>query len=221
MFLSLEGLRGLKELMLFVSVVYFYILAVALFFHLPTMGLDHPVPFIAAGTIFLIALGIEVLLSWWNKRRFVMWVLLWVAVYAIIGFFVAPVIFGPSVLLYVYVEPVLIIFIGGFALSFAYLFTGVILPEQKLSAECLDREMKRMPGWSVSRGALLKKYLFKTEDEALAFVVRVSQIADRMHYHPKIQPHKTLVVVRFSSSEKGGITRRDIREAIKIDASAL
>ena len=218
---SLEDVRNLKELLLFISVVYFYVLAIALYFHLPTFGFDRPAPFVIACIVFLIALAMEAVLAWWDKPRFALWILLWVAAYGIIGFFVAPAVFGPGILLYVYAEPLVIVFIGGFAYAYAHLFAGAMFPERRLEPKRLDEIVKTLPGWMSQADAIAKDFRFRTSDEARAFTVRVTKIADRLRHHPDLKTTGTVVTVRLTSKEERGVTIRDIREAKKIDEAAI
>jgi len=215
---TLENLRNLKETLLIVTVLYFYGLAFALSFNKPTYGMDSPTVFLVMGTLFLLALLIEALLSWWNRLSFLVWLFLWCVSYGIIGFFVAPRILGPDVLLYVYVEPVIVVFLGGFAFGFGSLLAGSFFPVRVLPRERLQREMLRLPGWEIKEKGLQKTFAFQTFPEALNFVNRVGRIAVDMHHHPDVQTHKTSVTIRLTSRDEGGITQRDVNEARKIDA---
>lgn len=216
-----ENLLNLKETLLLLSVCYFYGLAFALHFEKPTFGLDTPPVFLVMGTIFLTALALEVLLAWWSRLAFILWAFLWLVSYGVIGLYVAPRIFGPEILLYVYAEPVIVIFMGGFAFSFGRLIAEAFLPQRRLSRDQMHKELLSLPGWRSEGSGIVKTYQFKTFPDALNFVNRVARVAESMHHHPDIHTEKMKVHIRLTSHEYGGVAMRDIREAKKIDAVAL
>lgn len=203
------------------SVCYFYGLAFALHFDKPTFGLDAPPVFLVMGTIFLLALALEVVLAWWNRISFISWAFLWLVSYGVIGLYVAPLIFGPEILLFVYVEPVIIIFLGGFAFIYGKLIADAFLPQRRLSQERLQRELLGLPGWQIDGNGIVKTYNFKTFPDALNFVNRVALIAESMQHHPDVHTKQSSVIIHLTSHEDGGVAMRDIREAKKIDAIAL
>lgn len=216
-----EYLLNLKETLLVVTVLYFYGLAFALHFNAPTYGVDRPAVFLTMGMLFLTALGLEVILAWWEKKGLFIWLLLWVVSYGVIGLYVAPKIFGSWILLYVYFEPIVMVFIGGFAFAYGRVLAEQLFPERVIPREQLHRELIRLPGWNAKDGVLVKTYAFKDFSEALNFVNKAARIAEREHHHPDFNIRFNKVDVRLTSKDEGGIARRDVRMARKIDAVAL
>lgn len=108
-------LVNLKESLLVLCICYFYAIAFSLGLHREVFGLDDVRIFVSMCALFLFALSIEVLLSWWNKRAQFFWICMAVLFYGVMGLYVAPIIYGPSIITYVLLEPLVIVFVGGFA----------------------------------------------------------------------------------------------------------
>ena len=214
-------LLNFKETLLVVTVIYFYGLAFTLHFGKSTYGTDSPWIFLVMGTLFLIALGLEALLAFWEHKNFLLWLLMWAASYGVIGLYVAPRIFGPDILVYVYVEPVIVVFIGGFAFAFGRVLADQLFPERRIPKEQLERDLTRLPGWSAAGSSLNKTFTFAGFADAMNFVNNVARIAEREHHHPDVSIRFNTVEIRLTTKDEGGITRRDLRQARRIDAVAM
>lgn len=68
-------------------------------------------------------------------------------------------------------------------------------------------------GWTEVDGALQRELQFPGFPEAIAFVNRVADLAERENHHPDIDIRYTRVVVRWWTHTAGGITERDHRLA--------
>jgi 4a-hydroxytetrahydrobiopterin dehydratase len=54
--------------------------------------------------------------------------------------------------------------------------------------------------------------------DSLAFVNAVGMLAEEMDHHPDVDIHWNVVTLRLSTHTAGGITRRDLELARRIDA---
>jgi 4a-hydroxytetrahydrobiopterin dehydratase len=64
-------------------------------------------------------------------------------------------------------------------------------------------------GYSLVNGALQREFLFRDFAEALAFVNRVGELAEREGHHPDIELHWNRVTLRWWTHVKEAVTERD------------
>jgi 4a-hydroxytetrahydrobiopterin dehydratase len=81
----------------------------------------------------------------------------------------------------------------------------------------LQEELGSLIGWSVEEGKMVKKYLFPSFAEAIAFVNKAAGIAERMNHHPFIAVDFRRVTLRLTTWHSGGITGLDIASAKAYD----
>ncbi len=77
-----------------------------------------------------------------------------------------------------------------------------------------------LAGWRFADDALHAQYETGGFAAGLAFVNLVGDAAEAMDHHPDIDLRYGFVVVRSSSHDSGGVTRRDLRLARRIAAIA-
>jgi 4a-hydroxytetrahydrobiopterin dehydratase len=77
--------------------------------------------------------------------------------------------------------------------------------------------LKELPKWGMLDGKLTRDCEFGTFADAMAFVQRVAEIAERQNHHPDIDIRSTKVRLGLVSHDAGGITRRDLRLAARVD----
>jgi 4a-hydroxytetrahydrobiopterin dehydratase len=82
----------------------------------------------------------------------------------------------------------------------------------------IDAALARVPGWRREGRTITRSYRFERFREALAFVNRVGELAERQNHHPDIAIHYTEVTLTLWSHDAGGVTGRDFRLAVAIDA---
>jgi 4a-hydroxytetrahydrobiopterin dehydratase len=63
--------------------------------------------------------------------------------------------------------------------------------------------------WSETGGALERTFEFASFPEAIAFVNRLADLAERENHHPDIAVSYRRVTVRWPTHSAGGITDRD------------
>jgi 4a-hydroxytetrahydrobiopterin dehydratase len=68
-------------------------------------------------------------------------------------------------------------------------------------------------GWDEVDGALEREFRFRDFAEALAFVNRVGELAEREDHHPDIAMHWNRVTLRWWTHVRGAITDRDVELA--------
>jgi 4a-hydroxytetrahydrobiopterin dehydratase len=85
------------------------------------------------------------------------------------------------------------------------------LERKKLQAE--------MPSWEFVDGvdAIHKNFTFKDFKEAFAFMTQIAQIAETLNHHPEWFNVWNRVEIRLSTHDLGGLTKKDISLAQKID----
>jgi 4a-hydroxytetrahydrobiopterin dehydratase len=66
-----------------------------------------------------------------------------------------------------------------------------------------------MTDWSEVDGALQRTFEFPSFGEAIAFVDRVAELAERENHHPDIAISYKTVTLRWVTHSAGGITDRD------------
>lgn len=87
----------------------------------------------------------------------------------------------------------------------------------KLTDDELQAELGRLGGWAIHDGELEKTYSFSTFPDGIAFVTRVADQAEEAEHHPDIDIRYSTVTLRLSTHSEGGITRKDVNLARKID----
>lgn len=72
--------------------------------------------------------------------------------------------------------------------------------------------------WAVDGDALVTEWRGGDFADAMAFVVRVAELAEEADHHPDIDIRYNQVRLRLWSHDAGGVTRRDLSLAAAIDA---
>ena len=89
--------------------------------------------------------------------------------------------------------------------------------EPLLTGEEIAAALSGLPGWSLEEGKLTRKYLLASFPDAIAFVNKVADIAERMNHHPFISIDYRRVTLKLTTWHSGGITRLDIESAAAYD----
>ena len=87
-----------------------------------------------------------------------------------------------------------------------------------LADQEVESALAGLPGWAREYDALTRTFTFPSFSDAMGFVNRVADEAERADHHPDIMISYRRVTFRLSSHDAGGITQRDIRLAARIDA---
>ena len=89
---------------------------------------------------------------------------------------------------------------------------------QALSEEELRDLLLELPEWAIAEGKLVRFWTFTNFVEAIAFVNRVAELAERAGHHPDIDIRYNRVKLGLVSHDAGGITARDARMARQLNA---
>jgi len=93
--------------------------------------------------------------------------------------------------------------------------------KQKLSDDELGKFLRELPEWAVDDGKLIRFWTFTNFVEAVAFVNRVADLAERAGHHPDIDIRYNRVKLALVSHDAGGITARDTKMARQLSAEFI
>jgi 4a-hydroxytetrahydrobiopterin dehydratase len=79
------------------------------------------------------------------------------------------------------------------------------------------RDTPEMGDWRELDGALERTYELGSFEQAMAFVNRVAELAERENHHPEIAIAFRKVTLRWTTHSAGGITERDRELADRCD----
>ena len=89
-----------------------------------------------------------------------------------------------------------------------------------LSPDELEAGLRKLPGWQLREGRLVKQFRCADFLDALAFVQRVAVPAEEQDHHPDVLIHWRDVTLSLWTHAAGGITGRDLRLAASIEEVA-
>jgi 4a-hydroxytetrahydrobiopterin dehydratase len=87
----------------------------------------------------------------------------------------------------------------------------------KLSDIEIQRALGARSGWTRRGDALTRTFEFPKFPDAIEFVRRVSDVAERLKHHPDIDIRYTKVTCSLWTHTAGGITAKDFKLAEEID----
>jgi len=77
--------------------------------------------------------------------------------------------------------------------------------------------LDNLKNWNYNNNGIEKHFEFKNFSEALAFMVRVGLLAEKMDHHPEWSNVYNKVDIRLSTHSAGGLTDKDFNLAKSID----
>lgn len=89
-----------------------------------------------------------------------------------------------------------------------------------LSKVEIHEKLKEFSGWSHAGKALHRKYTFKSFMEAIGFVNRIAEAAEKAGHHPDMTISYNSVSITLSTHSEGGVTDKDFQLAKEIDGLA-
>ena len=89
---------------------------------------------------------------------------------------------------------------------------------QTLSPDQLQDLLRSLPSWQLEDGKLARIWTFPGFVEAMKFVGRVADLAERQGHHPDIDIRYNRVKLGLISHDAGGITSRDADMARLLDS---
>ena len=90
----------------------------------------------------------------------------------------------------------------------------------KLSPADVEQQLKARSEWVATGEAIQRTFEFKDFIQALAFVNKVAEAAEKINHHPDILIRYSKVTMTLSTHDAGGITKKDFDLAGKMDAMA-
>lgn len=78
--------------------------------------------------------------------------------------------------------------------------------------------LRQLPGWERAGAEITRTYRFRDFREALAFVNRVGELAERAGHHPDIDIRYNAVTLALTTHDAGGLSAKDFELARAIDA---
>lgn len=84
----------------------------------------------------------------------------------------------------------------------------------------VQQALAAIAGWERSGVAIRRTFEFPDFNEAMRFVNQVAAVAEQANHHPDIDIRYNKVVLFLVSHDAGGITKRDIRMAERINQLA-
>ena len=78
--------------------------------------------------------------------------------------------------------------------------------------------LKDTRGWEIQGKALARKFSFSAFAEAIAFVNRIAELAERIDHHPDMSINYRSVTLFSWSHDSNGITMRDFKLARAINS---
>jgi 4a-hydroxytetrahydrobiopterin dehydratase len=89
-----------------------------------------------------------------------------------------------------------------------------------LSESDVQQALAGLPGWERSGSAIQRIFQFADFVAAMRFVNEVAAAAEQANHHPDIDIRYSKVVMSLISHDSGGVTKRDIRMAERINQIA-
>lgn len=90
---------------------------------------------------------------------------------------------------------------------------------QTLDDAAIKNRLEDLSEWSEMNGSLQRTYQFKNFVEAMAFVNKVADLAEKAQHHPDILIRYGKVTLTLSTHDAGGITEKDFDLAAQADAA--
>ncbi len=83
----------------------------------------------------------------------------------------------------------------------------------KLNPQQIKEQLAALPGWQIENGELVRTFAFKDFIEALRFVNRVGETAEKAGHHPDIDIRYNRVRLALITHDAGGLTEKDFQLA--------
>lgn len=87
----------------------------------------------------------------------------------------------------------------------------------RLDETGIVQALRQTPGWERAGTEIKRTYRFKDFREALAFVNRAGELAERAGHHPDIDIRYSAVTLALTTHDAGGLTAKDFELARTID----
>ncbi len=89
-----------------------------------------------------------------------------------------------------------------------------------LSPTEIQRGLRNLPGWRHEAGEIYKWFKFRGFPDAIAFLGRIVEPAERMNHHPDVENHYNRVRIGLRTWSEDAITEKDFELAAEIERLA-
>lgn len=89
-----------------------------------------------------------------------------------------------------------------------------------LSDAEIQQALSSLPQWQRAGSAIERNFEFPDFAAAMKFVNRIAEAAEQANHHPNIDIRYNKVKLALISHDSGGVTKRDVNMAKKIDEVA-
>jgi 4a-hydroxytetrahydrobiopterin dehydratase len=89
-----------------------------------------------------------------------------------------------------------------------------------LTDDQIEERLSGLPGWRREGGEIFKWYKFRRFPDAVAFLQRIVEPAERLNHHPDIENHYNRVRVALHTWSAEAITEKDFQLAAEIERVA-
>lgn len=88
-----------------------------------------------------------------------------------------------------------------------------------LETSAIEQALLALPGWRYENAALVRDYRFRDFQEAMAFILRVSYLAEAQQHHPVVHNVYASVTLSLQTHDAGNtVTERDVALAKAIQS---
>ena len=87
----------------------------------------------------------------------------------------------------------------------------------RLTAKQIQSRLSALQEWTKSGGVIQRTFAFDGFPQAMAFVGKVAEEAERVQHHPDIMVRYSKVTLALSTHDAGGITEKDFAFAEAAD----
>lgn len=85
----------------------------------------------------------------------------------------------------------------------------------------IETELRKLPEWSLNNeNKLFSTYQFEDFTTAFSFMTAVALEAEKLNHHPEWSNVYSLIKIKLTTHDAGGITKLDIQLAAKISKRA-
>ncbi|HEV3474467.1 MAG TPA: 4a-hydroxytetrahydrobiopterin dehydratase [Actinomycetota bacterium] len=84
----------------------------------------------------------------------------------------------------------------------------------------IDRRLADLPGWKHEGIEIYKWFKFSGFPEAIAFLQRIVEPAERLNHHPDVENHYNRVRIGLHTWSENAVTDKDFRLAAEIERVA-
>jgi 4a-hydroxytetrahydrobiopterin dehydratase len=91
---------------------------------------------------------------------------------------------------------------------------------EPLAEEEIRSRLAALPGWRHEEGEIYKWFRFPGFPEAIAFLQRIVEPAERLNHHPDLESHHDRVRVGLHTWSANAVTEKDITLALEIERVA-